>query len=586
MTEHFEVLARDGPARRGELRLDEGVVTPTLVDDHVEDAGSLWSDDRPVPAGESDRLTIVPHRGFPTGTREAVQEAFHPDPPAIDGPTAAVVTAHLADDLGVDAYVLSGLAGIRTRPRRLIETIVSVRRRIPPDTALYAPGIATPANVAILSYAGVDLFDRDFAVVAGSEGRYLTREGELQLAGLEELPCRCPRCSAAAPGALDPEEVIDHNVATLEETMTLVRERIRAGTLRDYLEGQVRHVSWLTAALRHLEDEWRYLERRAPVAAEATMICSTDDALKRAPVRRFAARLRDRYRPRLDDRPAILVPCSATKPYSQSSSHRDFRDAIDFRGHVVSLSSPVGVVPDELELTYPAQHYETPVTGHWSASEREYVTELLANYLQRASYPRVVAHVPDAGYGSVVRSATDRAGIDRVEWTVTEHPTDGASLGALSSTLEGTPRFQRDRRYRAIIAAIADVQFGTDVGDALLEDAEVRGRYPRLRLFDADGDQLATLVHQYGMLALTLAGGRRLQAIDERRHRVAIDGFVPHGSVLAPGVIDAAMAIRVGDEVVVDGPAAFAVGRAEMSGPEMIASDRGVAVDVRHVEER
>ena len=44
--------------------------------------------------------------------------------------------------------------------------------------------------------------------------------------------------------------------------------------------------------------------------------------------------------------------------------------------------------------------------------------------------------------------------------------------------------------------------------------------------------------------------------------------------------------IRVGDEVVVEGPKAFAVGRAEMHGEAMVESTRGMAVDVRHVEER
>ncbi|PSP53797.1 tRNA-ribosyltransferase, partial [Halobacteriales archaeon QH_3_68_24] len=66
---------------------------------------------------------------------------------------------------------------------------------------------------------------------------------------------------------------------------------------------------------------------------------------------------------------------------------------------------------------------------------------------------------------------------------------------------------------------------------------------------------------------------------------VAIDDFVPHGSVLAPGVVDADETIRVGDEVVVEGPSAFGVGRAGMSGPEMVRSTRGIASEVRHVEE-
>jgi archaeosine synthase len=38
--------------------------------------------------------------------------------------------------------------------------------------------------------------------------------------------------------------------------------------------------------------------------------------------------------------------------------------------------------------------------------------------------------------------------------------------------------------------------------------------------------------------------------------------------------------------VVVEGPQAFAVGRAEMTGPEMAESTRGIAASVRHVKEK
>jgi len=38
--------------------------------------------------------------------------------------------------------------------------------------------------------------------------------------------------------------------------------------------------------------------------------------------------------------------------------------------------------------------------------------------------------------------------------------------------------------------------------------------------------------------------------------------------------------------VVVEGPKAFAVGKAAMHGREMTRSTRGIAVDVRHTEER
>ena len=93
------------------------------------------------------------------------------------------------------------------------------------------------------------------------------------------------------------------------------------------------------------------------------------------------------------------------------------------------------------------------------------------------------------------------------------------------------------------------------------------------------------MVPQYGVLSFTLAGARMWDASDVATKHVKIDQFVPHGNVLAPGVVDADTDIRVGDEVIVDGPQAYAVGRAQMFGAEMIESTRGEAVKIRHVEE-
>jgi len=124
------------------------------------------------------------------------------------------------------------------------------------------------------------------------------------------------------------------------------------------------------------------------------------------------------------------------------------------------------------------------------------------------------------------------------------------------------------------------------VGEEFFDDLTAEGRYPQLRAHDGDGEQLAQLVRQYGVLALTLSGARRWIDSDVPTKRVAIDPFVPHGSVLAPGVVDADESIRVGDEVVIEGERAFAVGRAGMHGREMTESTRGVACSVRHVEER
>jgi archaeosine synthase len=583
MTEYFEVLERDGAARVGELRLTDPATTPALAGDLIEDAGSLWPAEREMPEGREDRITVLPHRAFPAGTDERVQESFAVEYPDVEFPSAAVVTAETAADVGADCYVLSGAPGLVGHGSAFVEAAIGVREAIPDDAALYLSGVATPRNVATLLYAGVDLVDADRAVIRGTQGRYLTTEGAYDLDDLDELPCACAACAGGIRG-FDREDCVAHNENALGAALRTARRRIADGRLRDYLEGQARHANWLTATLRELDQQWGYVEERAPVARRAEMTAASGDTMRRVEIRRFADRVTSRYRPRFDA-PLVLVPCSARKPYSESNSHGRFHDAIQWRGHVVSMTSPIGVVPQELETTYPAQHYDSVVTGRWSAEEVAFVAEILERYLDRADYDRIVAHVPPEGYREIVERATGNRDLP-VAFTVADHPTDADSLAALADALSGEETYAKREREHNTVRAIADYQFGEGAGEALFPDLRTEARYPKLRATDADGTQLAAMVPTVGLLALSIAGARRWVESDVETRRVEIDDFVPHGSVLAPGIVGASDSIRVGDEVVIEGPSAFAVGRAEMPGPAMEESTRGIAVDVRHVEER
>jgi len=583
VTEYFEVHERDGAARIGELRLADPVRTPALVDGVLADAGSEWVQEREGPAGGEDELTVLPHRAFPGGTPDEVQEAFAQPYPDVEYPSAAVVSPETATDHGADAYVLSNAQELAGHAAAFVSAVIQTREAIPADTALYLPGVATPGNVATLAYAGVDLFDTDRAAVKGTQGKYLTTDGERFLSDLTELPCACPACQRPVE-AFGREECVTHNGNALRAAVAVVRRRIQDGTLRDYIEGQARHEQWLTATFRRFDQQYGYVEQRTPLVRQAEMTVTSEDTLRRVEIQRYAQRVTTRYHNRFDN-PLVLVPCSARKPYSESQSHGQFHDAIQYRAHLVSMTSPIGVVPQELELTYPAQQYDTAVTGRWSATEIEFVSDVLAAYLERNEYPRVVAHVPDEGYRDICERVEASLDLD-FEYTVDEHPTDTESLSNLASTLAHELKYSKRERQHNTVRAVADYQFGEGAGDALFDDLGVESVYPKLRALSADGEQLAMLVPEYGVLSLTLAGARRWVDSDVPTKRVEIDAFVPHGSVLAPGVVDASPAIRPGDEVVIEGPKAFAVGRAEMSGPEMVESTRGIASGVRHVEEQ
>jgi archaeosine synthase alpha-subunit len=583
MTDYFEVHARDGAARVGELRLEEPRSTPALVDDILEDAGSLWGADRELLEGDDSQLTVLPYRGFPGGTADEIKESFAVSYPDVDYPSVAVVASDHGADHGTDAYAVSDVRSITGHGAALVEAVVDVREAIPTDTALYFSGVATPRNVAVLAYAGVDLFDATAAVVKGTQGRYLTTDDAYFLEDLEELPCSCPACQQPRE-SFTLEDCAEHNRNALEAELGIVRRRIRDGRLRDYVEGQARQNQWLTAAMRGLDDQWAYLEERTPILRDAQIDAATEDTLRRVEIQRYADRVTTRYRNRFSN-PLVLVPCSAAKPYSESQSHRQFHDAIQWRAHLVSMTSPIGVVPQELETTYPAQHYDTVVTGRWSEDEKRFVSAVLERYLERNEYPKIVAHVPDEGYRDIVERVEAELDLD-ITYTVEEHPTDTESLANLQRALSGELKYSKREREHNTVRAIADYLLGDGAGDDLFSDIQTTSRYPKIQVRDREDTQLATMVPQYGTLSFTLEGAKLWADSAAPTKRVEIDGFVPHGSVLAPGVVDADEEIRVGDEVVVEGPRAFGVGRAEMFGREMTESTRGIACEIRHVEEK
>ncbi|SFG58246.1 archaeosine synthase [Halopelagius inordinatus] len=585
MTEYFEIHSRDGAARIGELRLSDPVTTPALVDHVVEDAGSLWAAEQEVPEGSEDALTVLPHRAFPAGTDERVQSSFVVEYPDVEYPHAAVVTAETAADYGADAYIVADAQGFVGHASAFEDEIRAVKDVIPADTALYLSGVATPRNAATLAYAGVDLLDAKLARVKGREGMYLTSENEYFLEDLDELPCSCAACRTPRE-EFTLADCADHNVTALRTELATVRRRVRDGRLRDYIEGQARHDQWLTAAFRQFDQQYGYVEERTPLLRNAELSAATSDTIRRVEIQRFAERVTTRYQSRFDN-PLVLVPCSAKKPYSESQSHGQFHDAIQFRGHLASMTSPIGVVPQELELTYPAQHYDSVVTGRWSEDEKQFVARVLRRYLERNDYPRVIAHVPDHGYRDICERVESEVDVP-FEYTVADHPTTTESISNLMSALDGELKYSKREREHNTVKALADYQFGPGAGDELFGAADVQmtSRYPKLQVRDGDGEQLATMVPQYGVLSFTLRGARMWAESDAPTKRVEIDNFAPHGSVLAPGVVDADNDIRSGDEVVVEGPKAFAIGRAEMFGREMTESTRGVAVEVRHVEEK
>ncbi|MEM1514789.1 MAG: PUA domain-containing protein [Candidatus Bathyarchaeia archaeon] len=142
------------------------------------------------------------------------------------------------------------------------------------------------------------------------------------------------------------------------------------------------------------------------------------------------------------------------------------------------------------------------------------------------------------------------------------------------------------------IRRIADYQFGKGIGEKLFPgDVKIilSKRTGRIRYIYLGEKLLAALNPETGLFTLTIEGARRVFSLTEQKRLwVKVDNtaiqFIEKGSdVFAKHVVDSDLEIRPGEEVIVidDNGNVIAVGKALLSGHEMRAFKRGVAVKVR-----
>ena len=538
----FDIRKRDGLARSGifqtdtiSLKLPAALAVETLFPDLTMREGT----NIPLCAP----LALVKHY-FPHNNRQPVTIHPHLDNPSHSG----------------DCVMVADWQTALLNPRNYVYWLIGLKEKTPVDTAWYAPASGLPSNVHILCYSGFDLFDFRAVDLKTAQMRFCTPEGEFPADALDSGICTCSGCRE--------KNLKMHNRQALLHEIALVTRFIEESQLRDLVESRCRMNAAQVAIMRHLDNQYQFMELHMPVARSGVMRANSGESLQRAEVRRFAERVISRYLPPKTDI-AVLLPCSAKKPYSLSQSHRKFQRAIAGRAHELIVTSPLGLVPRELECIYPAGHYDVPVTGYWDAEECAVIAGILTRYFKRHPYRRIIAHL-EGGALKVVRIAAEACGIT-LEYSCHEHPTSDSALNALDSTLAGERRIKDDRLH-----GMVSYQFDSDLD---MKGITVRGHYPEL-FYSKKNVQIFSIDTGTGLLRPTFDGWNLIP----EGYRVYIDDFVPEGDVLVPGVVKADAGIRDGDEVLVVGPRAHATGRSALPADEILHSRRGVAVRVRKIK--
>lgn len=594
VVDRLEGLALPGRGSVGPLSFELPALLESRADGVPDGTLSLRSLD--APSGTRS-LRIARHHDvvdltYPIATPEIV-------PPVRSavraGPTAWIAHAPLSpetvEELRADRpelIVLGNARALWAEGRPFVTAIGALRAGVGAGPILWTPRVALPHRLPLLAYLGVDLVDTTEGLLAASEGIFLDPTlGAIPSSDVASETCDCPVCASEPPGSRS-----DHALAMYRRSMAQVRAASRTGRLRELVEARLVAEPALAEMLRYADrDLADLLEVRTPVVAARSRNYVLSESQRRPEVARFRRRLLERYRPPPSKRILLLVPCSQRKPYRASRSHRRFASALEGvmgarRVHVVSVSSPLGLVPQELEDVPPARHYDIPVTGDWSEDERRAVAESLRHLLSAGNYRSVVVHLDPREYG-FLRAVlpTDVP----VTWTLTDdHTTTAVALAALREAVvravdDGSAQNRGPLEFvREELREVAAIQFGRAAADRLFSaPLRLAGRPWFHRLTDGRSD-LATLREERGLFHLTVAGARRI--LPDATLTVEIDpGVALEGDLFAPGVRTADPAIRLGDAVVLtrDGEVA-GVGEAALPGPLMTQLGHGLAVRVRH----
>ena len=480
-----------------------------------------------------------------------------------------VVRLPLPDNLGIDesaeVVVVPNAYELRKDPRRIVDAVVRLREAAGFGRLLCMLGIGEPSTVALLSYMGVDLFDDSLPRAAGLEHVMLMPEAEVST----------------------DYDVAGANIDSMDAELAKVRMFIRADRLRE-LADQRSFSSPSNVALLRLYDQnaYEYAEETCSTVG-CRFSCNSTQALRRPDLKRYRDRMKD-YRKPEHKRILLLLPCSAKKPYHISKTHRAFASAIhtakhDTLVHEVIVTSPLGMVPRELDACYPANSYDIPVTGEWKCEERAMIREMVGSLIQQG-YDKVICHLGD-DYELV-------EGLADMERTVVGDPTSPRSLENLDKALRAATKGMEPVDYLVdrnnLARGLLEFQFGKEMADLLMdENTYAIGKFPYWKFIREDPEdrkrktQIGMMTPERGMVSLTLEGAEILAGAGYAT--VEIMDFELKGNLFAVGVVKADSRIRIGDEAIIvcDGQVR-GVGVAMMCGREMTDLKRGIAVKVRH----
>ena len=423
------------------------------------------------------------------------------------------------ESLNPHVVVLTDALQLANRPGRLVEAILVVKKRFP-GALLWTPGIGGPDNCAVLSWFGVDLFDTTRTKQAGAHGAVLTWSG--------------PRI------ATEGESVNSHWRSALAE----VRSAIMSNSLRELAQSQSLNSPRL---VEHMRNHDKLISKSEGILSQ---IVSEETALRVHNVEShddpiildWVDFITNEYQsPEGLDDVLILLPCSARKPYSSSRSHKSFRNAMKHNaGHEVMVTSPLGLVPRDLEEVWPAGHYDIPVTGDWRLDEIDRVTKMIDALVAKNQY-RVIINHSGFEYNCDIPIIDTRQGA---------HATNHDSLQRLEKAVAENMQSKKRSGEKINLDNFCSVARFHHLNSEWLEGVQVRGRFPRWKILK-DGEQIAMWAPERGGFSIAKLGVAILDKCNSLKRIALKENIKWKGDVNLANLESYDSTIKAGEDILV-----------------------------------
>ncbi|MGY5878772.1 MAG: tRNA guanosine(15) transglycosylase TgtA [Candidatus Thorarchaeota archaeon] len=490
--------------------------------------------------------------------------------------------------LDFDVYPVGGVVPMMEMYRYadIVRVTLAAKKHLPPDRPVHLFGCGHPMLFAQAALLGCDFFDSASYAKFAEKGRMLLTSGTVHLKDLTELPCECPVCSGTTANEMQslPQEekalaLMRHNLYVSAAEMRRVRQAIADGKLFELAALRARSHPALLEALHVMTENMDQLTDSDLFGKSSSIFYTGAETALRPEISRFHDRILNRYPYRTTDT-VIIVPDIGERPFSDTAStiiaevrKRSPEEAI------LLFFTPMGVIPWELEHVHPAQQCIFPKTV--DPQTLSLATKRLQDILDMIDFNEIVWFERESPTNQIVSSLEN---ISKITTTSSASETISALEDAKSENVEW-----HLRKLRALMI----YQWGNNAGDvANIDSLQVvfSRSTGKIRHVTLNNDIIFTVVPTTGLLTPTFKGGEILlkHSIDERfivTMEKDAGEFVAKGkSALAKFVKNVSSKLKAGEEVLVvdEEHQLLGTGRALLSGSEMLAFDRGVAVIIRH----